>query len=85
MRKAPSNLYFDAETIERLEQLQPLYPKGKSACVSAAVALLWRQHFAPTSEAPDAVLELVRKQLRMALAGVEGELERRAEAEARDD
>lgn len=49
-----------------------------------ALDRFWRQHFAPTSEAPDAVLELVRKQLRMALAGIEGELERRAEMEDDD-
>jgi hypothetical protein len=50
-----------------------------------ALDRFWRQHFAPTSEAPDAVLEGARRHLKMALAVVEGELERRAEMEARRD
>jgi hypothetical protein len=75
-------LVISEQAREQLRALAPIYG-DMSRAAEAAIERLWRADLG--AETPDAVLELVRRQLRIALAGVEGELERRAEVEARDD
>lgn len=70
------------EMRERLEALSRIYGSN-TAVYEAAVERLWRLHFQP--ESADDVLERAVRQLRLALAGLEGEIERRAELADRRD
>ena len=80
------NLYFDDDTQLFINELAFHYHDNESEVVRAAVRLLHRSHFHPESTAPDAVLERAARQMRLALAALEGEIERRAElADRRDD
>lgn len=72
-------LYFDAETQDRIDALAPSFQGNESEVVRVAVERLHRYHFHPESIAPDAVLEKASRQMRLALAVLDSEIERRAE------
>lgn len=69
----------------KLDRLAALPDYGSQVgAMEAAIDLLFRQRFNPTSSAGDAVLENVRKHVALALAAIDGEFGRRAEEEESD-
>lgn len=78
-------LYFDAETQDRIDALAPSFQGNESEVVRVAVESFHRYHFHPESDAPDAVLEKAARQLRLALAVLDNEIERRAELAERHE
>jgi hypothetical protein len=87
MATGRQNFTVPAVTKEQLEALAAVerFRGNQSEVMREAVDWLWRRQFQPESIAPDAVLEKVSRQLRLALATLEGEIERRAELADRQD
>lgn len=72
------NIYVTEQTATQLTALSEHY-HSESAAIRFAVQLLWERHFAPSTEAGDALLQDLRQQLADALAQVDGEMERRTD------
>jgi hypothetical protein len=71
-------IYVDSETEQRLTALSRIYGSN-AAAVRAAIELLARRHFHPTSFVEDDVLDAVLKHCQQAVAVLESELMRRDE------
>jgi hypothetical protein len=69
-------IYVDSETEQRLTALSHVYGSN-AAAVRAAIELLARRHFYPTSFVEDDVLNAALSHCRQVVAAIEGELMRR--------